>query len=112
MSDTGPYARYPSLNGRSVFITGVTGVLGGKLLHDLLSDTDVRVTCLVRGKTVDAGSVAILADAPEEASGGRDPGAARTVDLEAVGARLGAIGPEVRRGRCDPPSDEVAGSLD
>ncbi|MGK8557230.1 SDR family NAD(P)-dependent oxidoreductase [Nocardia gipuzkoensis] len=39
---------------RSVFITGVTGVLGGKLLHDLLSDTDVRVTCLVRGKTVDA----------------------------------------------------------
>ncbi|WP_040786625.1 thioester reductase domain-containing protein [Nocardia pneumoniae] len=39
---------------RSVFITGVTGVLGGKLLHDLLADSDVRVTCLVRGKTVDA----------------------------------------------------------
>ncbi|NKY30652.1 thioester reductase domain-containing protein [Nocardia gamkensis] len=37
---------------RSVFITGVTGVLGGKLLHDLLTRTDVRVTCLVRGKTV------------------------------------------------------------
>ncbi|MGW5377005.1 thioester reductase domain-containing protein [Nocardia sp. NPDC003999] len=39
---------------RSVFITGVTGVLGGKLLHDLLTRTDVRVTCLVRGKTVAA----------------------------------------------------------
>ncbi|WP_280412765.1 thioester reductase domain-containing protein [Nocardia asiatica] len=39
---------------RSVFITGVTGVLGGKLLHDLLSRSDVRVTCLVRGKTVAA----------------------------------------------------------
>lgn len=39
---------------RSVFITGVTGVLGGKLLHDLLTHTDVRVTCLVRGKTVAA----------------------------------------------------------
>ncbi|MFR9749865.1 SDR family NAD(P)-dependent oxidoreductase [Nocardia sp. 004] len=37
---------------RSVFITGVTGVLGGKLLHDLLAHTDVRVSCLVRGKTV------------------------------------------------------------
>ncbi|WP_280187880.1 thioester reductase domain-containing protein [Nocardia gipuzkoensis] len=39
---------------RSVFITGVTGVLGGKLLHDLLTRSDVRVTCLVRGKTVAA----------------------------------------------------------
>ncbi|MEU2103549.1 SDR family NAD(P)-dependent oxidoreductase [Nocardia sp. NPDC019255] len=39
---------------RSVFITGVTGVLGGKLLHDLLTKSDVRVTCLVRGKTVAA----------------------------------------------------------
>ncbi|WP_039798178.1 thioester reductase domain-containing protein [Nocardia araoensis] len=39
---------------RSVFITGVTGVLGGKLLHDLLTRTDVRVTCLVRGDTVAA----------------------------------------------------------
>ncbi|MEU2038944.1 thioester reductase domain-containing protein [Nocardia niwae] len=39
---------------RSVFITGVTGVLGGKLLHDLLTRTDARVTCLVRGKTVAA----------------------------------------------------------
>ncbi|WP_063050878.1 thioester reductase domain-containing protein [Nocardia arthritidis] len=37
---------------RSVFITGVTGVLGGKLLHDLLTRTDARVTCLVRGKSV------------------------------------------------------------
>ncbi|WP_279571451.1 beta-ketoacyl synthase N-terminal-like domain-containing protein [Streptomyces sp. 8K308] len=33
----------------SVFITGVTGVLGGRLLYDLLSDTGARVTCLVRG---------------------------------------------------------------
>src|SRR6185437_2311071 len=34
----------------SIFITGVTGVLGGKLLYDLLSDTTVLVTCLVRGQ--------------------------------------------------------------
>ena len=33
----------------SIFITGVTGVLGGRLLFDLLSDTTIRVTCLVRG---------------------------------------------------------------
>lgn len=37
----------------SIFITGVTGVLGGKLLYDLLSDTTVRVTCLVRGDDTD-----------------------------------------------------------
>ncbi|TQM33569.1 SDR family NAD(P)-dependent oxidoreductase [Nocardia bhagyanarayanae] len=36
----------------SVFITGVTGVLGGKVLHDLLAHTDVRVTCLVRGTSL------------------------------------------------------------
>ncbi|MGV9267536.1 thioester reductase domain-containing protein [Kitasatospora sp. NPDC003701] len=33
----------------SVFITGATGVLGGKLLHDLLKTTGARITCLVRG---------------------------------------------------------------
>ncbi|WP_225732156.1 MULTISPECIES: thioester reductase domain-containing protein [unclassified Nocardia] len=33
----------------TVFVTGVTGVLGGKLLHDLLAHSDVRITCLVRG---------------------------------------------------------------
>ncbi|MFQ6329964.1 SDR family NAD(P)-dependent oxidoreductase [Nocardia sp. CWNU-33] len=38
----------------SVFITGVTGVLGGKVLHDLLVHTDVRVTCLVRGTSLAA----------------------------------------------------------
>ncbi|MEV0296265.1 SDR family NAD(P)-dependent oxidoreductase [Nocardia sp. NPDC050710] len=38
----------------SVFITGVTGVLGGKVLHDLLAQTDVRVTCLVRGTSLEA----------------------------------------------------------
>ncbi|MFD0364917.1 SDR family NAD(P)-dependent oxidoreductase [Nocardia sp. GCM10030253] len=38
----------------SVFITGVTGVLGGKVLHDLLAHTDVRVTCLVRGTSLAA----------------------------------------------------------
>ncbi|MFE7799654.1 SDR family NAD(P)-dependent oxidoreductase [Nocardia sp. NPDC057440] len=38
----------------SVFITGVTGVLGGKVLHDLLAHTDVRVTCLVRGASLTA----------------------------------------------------------
>ncbi|GIJ29511.1 hypothetical protein Vqi01_46730 [Micromonospora qiuiae] len=32
----------------SVFLTGVTGVLGGRLLYDLLATTSVRVTCLVR----------------------------------------------------------------
>ncbi|MBF6212922.1 SDR family NAD(P)-dependent oxidoreductase [Nocardia puris] len=37
----------------SVFVTGVTGVLGGKLLHDLLATSTVRITCLVRGTSVD-----------------------------------------------------------
>jgi thioester reductase-like protein len=34
----------------SVFITGVTGVLGGKLLYDLLTGTSATMTCLVRGE--------------------------------------------------------------
>ncbi|TDC73831.1 thioester reductase domain-containing protein, partial [Streptomyces hainanensis] len=34
----------------SVFVTGVTGVLGGRLLHDLLTETSARVTCLIRGE--------------------------------------------------------------
>ncbi|WP_040792296.1 thioester reductase domain-containing protein [Nocardia paucivorans] len=38
----------------SVFVTGVTGVLGGKLLCDLLATTDTRITCLVRGTSMDA----------------------------------------------------------
>jgi thioester reductase-like protein len=33
----------------SIFITGVTGVVGGKLLQDLLTGTSARITCLVRG---------------------------------------------------------------
>jgi thioester reductase-like protein len=37
----------------SIFVTGVTGVLGGKLLHDLLTETSANVTCLVRGDTLD-----------------------------------------------------------
>lgn len=36
-----------------IFITGVTGVLGGKLLHDLLETTDARIACLVRGDDVE-----------------------------------------------------------
>ena len=36
----------------SILITGVTGVLGGKLVHDLLSETNARITCLVRGEDV------------------------------------------------------------
>ncbi|HEY2576041.1 MAG TPA: beta-ketoacyl synthase N-terminal-like domain-containing protein [Streptosporangiaceae bacterium] len=38
----------------SIFITGVTGVLGGRLLYDLLAETDVRITCLVRNRDVAA----------------------------------------------------------
>jgi malonyl CoA-acyl carrier protein transacylase len=38
----------------SVLITGVTGVLGGRLLYDLLADTEIRVRCLVRGEDLTA----------------------------------------------------------
>ncbi|MFI1913835.1 SDR family NAD(P)-dependent oxidoreductase [Nocardia sp. NPDC020380] len=38
----------------SIFVTGVTGVLGGRLLADLLEHTTARITCLVRGDTMDA----------------------------------------------------------
>jgi thioester reductase-like protein len=37
----------------SVFITGVTGVLGGRLLHSLLTDTSATVTCLVRSEDLE-----------------------------------------------------------
>jgi thioester reductase-like protein len=37
----------------NIFVTGVTGVLGGKLLHDLLTSTSAQVTCLVRGETTE-----------------------------------------------------------
>ncbi|HEX4327523.1 MAG TPA: SDR family oxidoreductase, partial [Burkholderiales bacterium] len=32
-----------------VFLTGATGVLGGRLLKDLLQSTSSRIYCLVRG---------------------------------------------------------------
>ncbi|QSQ25572.1 SDR family NAD(P)-dependent oxidoreductase [Pyxidicoccus parkwayensis] len=37
----------------NIFITGVTGVLGGKLLHDLLTTTNARISCLVRGDSLE-----------------------------------------------------------
>jgi thioester reductase-like protein len=36
----------------SVLLTGVTGVLGGKLVYDLLANTSAQVHCLVRGDDV------------------------------------------------------------
>jgi thioester reductase-like protein len=54
--DTPPATRAPERLTRetpfpfeSIFVTGVTGVLGGKLLHDLLATTNARISCLVRG---------------------------------------------------------------
>jgi thioester reductase-like protein len=44
----------------SIFITGVTGVLGGKLLHDLLASTRARISCLVRGEKVEQAKRRIL----------------------------------------------------
>jgi thioester reductase-like protein len=35
---------------QTVFLTGATGVLGGRLLKDLLQSTGSRIYCLVRGK--------------------------------------------------------------
>jgi thioester reductase-like protein len=46
------FTRETALPIDSILITGVTGVLGGKLLYDLLSLTSAHVTCLVRGEDV------------------------------------------------------------
>src|SRR5882724_11105225 len=35
---------------KSVFLTGATGVLGGRILTDLLQSTSSRIYCLARGK--------------------------------------------------------------
>ena len=35
---------------RTVFLTGATGVLGGRILTDLLQSTAARIYCLARGK--------------------------------------------------------------
>ncbi|MCX6106808.1 MAG: thioester reductase domain-containing protein [Proteobacteria bacterium] len=43
------------LSGRAepnVFLTGATGVLGARILTDLLRDTDVNITCLVRASSI------------------------------------------------------------
>src|SRR5690242_4548646 len=34
---------------RTVFLTGATGVLGGRILKDLLQSTSARIFCLARG---------------------------------------------------------------
>ena len=41
-----------TINGfpRTVFLTGATGVLGGRLLKDLLQSTSCRIFCLARGR--------------------------------------------------------------
>ncbi|MCP3137808.1 SDR family NAD(P)-dependent oxidoreductase [Pyxidicoccus xibeiensis] len=44
----------------SIFVTGVTGVLGGKLLHDLLDTTSARISCLVRGESIEQAKRRIL----------------------------------------------------
>src|SRR5581483_5776625 len=36
---------------RTVLVTGATGFVGSRLVHDLLAGTDVRVLCLARGET-------------------------------------------------------------
>jgi amino acid adenylation domain-containing protein/thioester reductase-like protein len=45
---------------RTVLVTGATGFVGRRLVHDLLAGTDLRVRCLVRAETDDeaAGRVA------------------------------------------------------
>ncbi|MBX2796980.1 MAG: SDR family NAD(P)-dependent oxidoreductase [Myxococcales bacterium] len=64
MRDLDPVLREPAveveplsldapLRADRIFVTGVTGVLGGRLLHDLLADSDAVVTCLVRGTDVE-----------------------------------------------------------
>src|SRR5258706_15952643 len=35
---------------KTVFLTGATGVLGGRILKDLLQSTSSRIYCLARGK--------------------------------------------------------------
>jgi len=34
----------------SIFLTGATGVLGGRVLHELLRSTDATIYCLVRAE--------------------------------------------------------------
>ena len=39
---------------KNILLTGATGVLGGRLLQEILSTTDACVYCLVRGDTLEA----------------------------------------------------------
>jgi thioester reductase-like protein len=43
-------AMKPEIFHKTVFLTGATGVLGGRILKDLLQSTSSRIYCLARGK--------------------------------------------------------------
>ncbi|MEV4518278.1 beta-ketoacyl synthase N-terminal-like domain-containing protein [Dactylosporangium sp. NPDC049525] len=52
--DVEPVALPAPLPFDSILMSGVTGVLGARLLHDLLSKTDARIRCLVRADSPEA----------------------------------------------------------
>ncbi len=50
-----PLAKEEKSVDKEVFITGATGFVGRYLLHELLSTSDVKVHCLVRGSSIEEG---------------------------------------------------------
>ena len=50
-----PLPKEPKNTDKEVFLTGATGFVGRYLLHELLSTSDVKVSCLVRGASVEEG---------------------------------------------------------
>jgi thioester reductase-like protein len=43
-----------TINPRQIFLTGATGVVGARLLAEILSQTEANVFCLLRGKDIDS----------------------------------------------------------
>jgi thioester reductase-like protein len=47
---------------QNVFLTGVTGFLGGHLLKDLIENTEAKIYCHIRAKDIDEGMKRIIAN--------------------------------------------------
>jgi thioester reductase-like protein len=58
--DEGGRFENPALSGGRVLLTGVTGFLGAHLLYELLTQSDVTVSCLARAENAELGKQSLL----------------------------------------------------
>ncbi|NUR91941.1 MAG: thioester reductase domain-containing protein [Nonomuraea sp.] len=79
---------------RTVLVTGATGFVGSRLVHELLSRTGMRVCCLVRGPD-DGGAARRVVDALAE-RGLWEPGFANRLEVYAGDLALPGLGLSAR----------------